>query len=137
MTVCHASVMEEIVAVEVRLADGQNRYFLTWGRIQNTVEPGPVARIVLDMSHRFSLGGVPVSARLRRSLHDAAAEPMFFECFYAMCQKRCRVDDDYTVWRSDMDEKMRNGKEIYYLGRDRTVEPDEPHASIDDRPSRS
>lgn len=39
--------MEDLIAVEVRLADGQSRYFLTWGRIQQAADPGPVAALVL------------------------------------------------------------------------------------------
>jgi hypothetical protein len=41
--------MDDIVAVEIRLATGENRYFLTWGRIQDAVEPKPLAELVLVM----------------------------------------------------------------------------------------
>ena len=34
--------MDDVVAVELGLGDGEPRYFLTWGRIQNAVDPAPV-----------------------------------------------------------------------------------------------
>lgn len=41
------AAMDDVVAVEVTLADGGLRYFVTWGRIQQTVDPEPVCKLVL------------------------------------------------------------------------------------------
>lgn len=39
--------VEHVVAVEVALTDGGKRYFLTWGRIQDAVDPAPLCEVVL------------------------------------------------------------------------------------------
>lgn len=120
--------MEDIVAVEVRLQTGENRYFLTWGRIQDTVDPGPLAAVVLDQCRGFDLGGVPASARVRWSLHPASHEPYFYECFLSMCQRSIPFGPRYQAWRRATDKAMREGRELYYLGYWRSLEePDEPH----------
>ena len=79
--------MEDIVAVEVRLAGGQRRYFLTWGRIQDAVDPRPLAEIVLRNASAFSLDGDPVSARVLWDVSPAMTAPYFGEAFFAMCQR--------------------------------------------------
>jgi hypothetical protein len=75
--------MEDVVAVEVELEDGARRYFLTWGRIQDAVDPGPLCALVLAVAPRFALGGTPAHARLCETLRQAAgsdAAPYFYEC---------------------------------------------------------
>ncbi len=74
--------MENIVAVEVELENGQRRYFLTWGRIQDAVDPALLEQLVLRQSPRFSLGGKPIRARLCLSLQEASRESCFYECFF-------------------------------------------------------
>jgi hypothetical protein len=117
--------MEDIVAVEVNLTTDERRYFLTWGRIQDRVDPSALERIVLEGSTGFALGGSPASARLCSSLSAAKKEPFFFECFFQMCQKPIPFGPGYERWRSEMDRLMRMGKELYFLGRD--LRPDLPH----------
>ena len=108
--------MEDIVAVAVDLENGDVRYFLTWGRIQNTVDPHLLEQVILAQSTRFAIGGKAVRARLCSSLQDAAQEAGFYECFFSMCQKRIPFGEKtYPKWRSEIDGKMRAGKEIYYL----------------------
>jgi hypothetical protein len=83
--------VEEVIAVAVRLADGRQRYFLTWGRIQDSIDPGPVCELVFRFSRSCSLGGVPVSARLCGTLREAADSPdapCFYESFLAFASRR-------------------------------------------------
>lgn len=108
--------MEDIVAIAVELEDGNKRFFLTWGRIQDGVDPTSLELLVLKHSSRFSLGGKPIKASLCESLQEAAHEPYFFEAFFKMCQKTIPFGDHYDVWRTEMNEKMQAGKELYYLG---------------------
>lgn len=91
--------VEDIVAVEVRLADGQRRYFLTWGRIQDPVDPRPLAEAVLRNSSAFALDGVPVSASVLHDLRAAATAPHFLECFFQMCQRPIPFGTGYDRWR--------------------------------------
>jgi hypothetical protein len=112
--------MEDVIAVEVGLADGQSRYFLTWGRIQQKVDPGPVAALVLAFARHVSLGGEPVSARVCHSLREAAESsdaPYFYECLLGFSRKPIPFGDGYQAWRAAMDEAMRSGDEIAYCGR--------------------
>ena len=130
--------MEDIVAVEVRIETGESRYFLTWGRIQDAVDPWPLAQVVLDRCRGFDLGGEPVSARVRWTLQPAANEPYFHECLFAMARKAAPTDDGFDAWRAEMDQQMRAGRELYYLGRERGfTEPDDPHAVVGQEPRTS
>jgi hypothetical protein len=111
--------VDDVVAVEVRLADGRQRYFLTWGRIQDTVDSGPVCDLVLRFSRSCSLGGVPVSARLCTALREAADSPdapYFYEGFLAFARP-APVEEDQPAWKAEIAEKMKAGREIYYCGR--------------------
>lgn len=108
--------MEDIVAVEVELDNGQRRYFLTWGRIQDKIESEPLERLILEQCKGFGLGGKPVRARLCLSLQEASREPYFYECFFMICQQKIPFGDGYDKWKKEMDKKMNNGKELYLLG---------------------
>jgi hypothetical protein len=126
--------VEDIVAVEVQLESGARRYFLTWGRIQDAVDPAPLARLVLSHAHRFGpLDGVPKSSRVLWSLHPALQAPEFFECFFDMCQIHIPTGDEYEAWRKSMDAAMRRGEQIRYLSYFKVPEqPDEPDAVLEE-----
>ena len=111
--------MEDVVAVEVRLADGGRRYFVTWGRIQDAVDPEPLCEVVLSAARHVSLRGEPVSARVCETLREAAESaeaPYFWECFFGFCQKPIPFGEHYQEWRKETDEAMRRGKQIAYCG---------------------
>jgi hypothetical protein len=112
--------MDDVIAVAVHLADGGQRYFLTWGRIQDRADPGPVCELVLRFSRSCSLGGVPVSARLCTTLREAAASPdapYFYECFLTFASRPVPSGQDYQAWMAGIAEKMQAGQEICYCGR--------------------
>ena len=110
--------MDDIVAVEVQLADGRSRYFLTWGRIQHSVDPGAVCELVLAAAAGFVLGGEPVDARLCASLREAADSnaPYFYECFFKFAQEPIPFGEGYEAWRHAKADAMRAGREIAYCG---------------------
>jgi hypothetical protein len=120
--------MEDIVAVEVKLTTGERRHFLTWGRIQDNVDPAPLAELVLKRANHFAIDGEPASARVLWSLHPATEAPYFYEYFFGMSQERIPYDDSHEAWRKKIAEEMETGKWIYYLGyykvRDQPDEPD-------------
>src|SRR5262249_52096581 len=41
------TLVDDVIAVRVTLADGGERYFLTWGRIQDVIDSAPVSALVL------------------------------------------------------------------------------------------
>ena len=108
--------MDDIVAVEVRLATGERRYFLTWGRIQDHVDPAPLHALVLKAASGFGLGSEAVEARVCESVQEANGEPYFFEAFFGMCQERIPFGDEYEAWRKAKDQEMQSGKSLWYLG---------------------
>ena len=124
------TTVEDIVAVEVRLADGHRRYFLTWGRIQDPVNPRPLAETVLRNSSTFALGGEPVSARVLQDLRPAAAAPYFLECFFQMCQRPIPFGSGYEGWREQIAAEQEQGKALWYLGHTDAPQSDEPDATL-------
>jgi len=110
--------MEDIVAVAVYLDDGKTRYFLTWGRIQDAVETHPLEALILKNCTRFSLGGNAIRARVCSSLQEASKEPLFYECFFMKTQVKIPFGvKTYPAWRSKMAKRMKEGKELDFLGR--------------------
>jgi hypothetical protein len=108
--------VEDVVAVRVTLDSGVHRYFLTWGRIQDRVDPGQIEAIVLENATRYSLGGVPVSATLCL-LREASHEPYFFEGLWSFANDGVPFGRGYNRWRRRIDKEMRNGSHLYFLGR--------------------
>jgi hypothetical protein len=109
--------MEDIVAVSVELEDGSERFFLTWGRIQDSVDPSKIEALILRVSEQFALGGQPKRSRLCPSLQDACREPYFYESFFGMAQTRIPFGEStYSPWRAENDEQMQKGNQIWYLG---------------------
>jgi len=113
---CQNGDVEDIVAVEVTTDTGRRVYLLTWGRIQDRVDPQPLERLIMAVAGRFKMPGRPVSARVCDSLQAAAAAPYFYECFFGFCQKPIPFGDGYEAWRHERDERMREGYEIAAVG---------------------
>ena len=109
--------MEDIVAIRVRLSSGESRYFLTWGRIPEAVDPEPLLSIVRNNLHRFALGGAPELVELCPTLQDAAGAPYFFEALFTMSQRPIPFGTGYKAWRKRIQAALKNGQEIHYLGR--------------------
>ena len=109
--------MEDIVAVAVHLGNGQKRYFLTWGRIQSSVACEPLEALVLKHAQGFDLGGVPKKARVCDTLQEASRQPYFYEGLFAMSQKGIPIGKGYPAWKKKIDQLMKRGKELYYLGK--------------------
>ncbi len=108
--------MEDIVAVAVELKDGGHIYFLTWGRIQDVVDPEPLEQIIFKHATKFDLGGEPVRATLCSTLQEAAHAPFFYEYFFMMGQQKIPFGKKYQKWRKKMNKKMQGGYELYHLG---------------------
>jgi hypothetical protein len=79
--------MQDVIAVAVRLDNGC-RYFTTWGRVHDPVDPDPIAHVVLRNAHRYDLGGTPVSAEVCWSLQEASDEPYFHEALVEFASER-------------------------------------------------
>ena len=113
--------MEDIVAVAVELDNGEERFFMTWGRIQDTVDPEPLEQLVLKHCVGYSLGGKPVKTRMCWTLQEAAHAPHFYEGLFSFSQRPIPFGDHYQTWRAERNKRMQQGKELYYLGNPREL----------------
>ena len=109
--------MEDIVAIRVTLSSREKRYFLTWGRIFDAVDPQPLLATVRDNLYRFDLGGSPVTIELCPTLQDASRAPYFFEAFFSMSHHPIPRGAGYAAWRRRIRDGFAAGKELHYLGR--------------------
>jgi hypothetical protein len=109
--------VEDVVAVAIVLASGERRHVITWGRIQDAVDPAPLQALVLRHASRFALGGDAVAAEVCPSLQSARDEPYFFEALVRFGMRSIPFGDGYDDWRDEVAERMEQGKELYYLGR--------------------
>jgi hypothetical protein len=112
-------VMDDLVAVELVLTTGHRRYFLTWGRIQDPVDPGPVCALVRDYAEARAFKDLVKSVRLCGTLREAADSgdaPYFYECLFAFSRRSIPFGPDYERWRQERHEAMVAGKEIADCG---------------------
>jgi hypothetical protein len=108
--------MEDLVAVELTTAEGPRCYFVTWGRIQDAVDPAPLEAVILDVAGHFALPGTPVSTRVCDSLQEAREAPLFYEALFTFAQNPIPFGPGYQKWRRKMDKRMRRGLEIAAVG---------------------
>jgi hypothetical protein len=108
--------VEDLIAIEVTLADGGSRYFLTWGRIQDPVDPAPVCDLVVRHAAHLK----PASARVCSTLREAAesdAAPYFYDGLFDFAQRGAIPrGDGYEAWRAERATAMEAGREIYDCG---------------------
>jgi hypothetical protein len=108
--------MDHLVAIAVELEGGATRFYMTWGRIQRAVDPEPLEQLVLRYCMRNDLGGNPLKARMCRTLQEASHAPYFYEALFSFSQTHIPFGERYQTWRSELNERMQRGEELYYLG---------------------
>lgn len=108
--------MEDIVALEVALQSGVRRYFLTWGRLFDPVDPTSLIESARAHMSEQALGGEIKSIRVCDTLQVARDQPYFFEALFALSQTKIPRGDGYEDWRGHMRERLKNGHELYFLG---------------------
>jgi hypothetical protein len=108
--------MEDLVALRVTLTTGQKRYFLTWGRLYDPVEPAGLIEVVTPHVQRRSREGDVASIELCESLQEASNEPYFYEGLFDMARDGPTYGPDYQAWAQAKRERLSEGKELYYLG---------------------
>lgn len=123
--ICETDCVEDIVAVELTTTDGHVCYFITWGRIQSPVKPEPLEKLICNVAPHFAVGGMPAKARLCLSLQDAREAPYFYEALLSFAQQPIPFGPDYEKWRRRINRRMRQGREIYFLGPYKPTRDDE------------
>jgi hypothetical protein len=117
--------MDDIVAVRATLVDGEKRYLLTWGRLFGAVETQQLIDAVMPHVVRMVRGAV-TSVEVCNSLQEASGEPYFFEGLFSFGQTAIPYGPNYDQWVSDMRERVKAGREIYFLGVRGQEPPAEP-----------
>lgn len=117
--------MDTIIAVRLTLDTGEDRFFLTWGRLGRHVPwPGDIERALLRAATRYSLGGTPVDARVCDSLQEASGQRYFYECLVAMQGRMpATTDAAWEQWAADMTAAVLRGEQLLYCGRPSTLDP--------------
>ena len=109
--------MDDVVAVALTTDSGQTVFFMTWGRIQDKVNPEPLQALVMTHAHVFALPGVAVSARVCDVLAEARDAPLFYEALLRYPTTAIPYGEEtYWPWRDRMREEMQKGKQLFYLG---------------------
>jgi hypothetical protein len=109
--------VDDIVAIRVKLASGGERFFLTYGRIFDTVEATGTLDAVAENLSKFDLGGRPVRVELCHSLQEAKDQPYFFEAVFSLAQTPIPLGAKYKAWRRKIAKEMESGQHLHYLGR--------------------
>ncbi|MBJ7594948.1 MAG: hypothetical protein JF886_08840 [Candidatus Dormibacteraeota bacterium] len=97
------------------MTTGEDRFFLTWGRVFDAVDPTPLIDAVKPHLVRMSRGEVRI-VEVCDSLQEASAQPYFFESFFMLCQQRIPYGPGYDDWAAETRKKMTAGKDIHFLG---------------------
>lgn len=108
--------VDQWVAVQVRTHNRKSRYFLTWGRIQDSDDPGPLEELAVRAAAHFAIGGEPASARVCGNLQEASNEPFFYEALLTFARQPIPQGTAYETWRQERAEAMAAGREFYFLG---------------------
>ena len=109
--------MEDVVAIRVRLKRGSSRYFLTWGRLFDPVDPAQLEAVVLGQLSKFDLGGEPVSVEVCPTLQEASRQPYFFEALWWFGQRKVPYGPGYKRWMLMTRRRLKAGQDLRYLGR--------------------
>lgn len=108
--------MEDIVALKVTLTNGEARYFMTWGRVFDPVDPAPLQDAVWNQLHRFQIPTSPKSIAVCDSLQEAAGERYFYEALVKFCQLPIPFGSRYRIWATAARRRILKGQDISYLG---------------------
>src|SRR5882762_6371073 len=111
--------MHDVVAIEVELEDGGTRFFVTWGRIQDPVDPSPLSTMVMSHVASFLASDRAVRARVCDSLKEAASSdcaPYFYEALLGFNVASIPFGSGYENWRTQRAAAMAAGREISYCG---------------------
>jgi hypothetical protein len=100
--------MEDIVAVRLSRQDGPDVFVLTWGWIQDRIDPSPLEALVIRAAPGFGINAS--RAKVCETLQEAAGEPYFFEGLFHMSRTPIPFGESYESWRRDVDAAMQDGK---------------------------
>lgn len=102
--------MEDIVAIRVVDSRGRRHFFVTWGRVFDSVDPEPLLDAVRSSLPKFGALSKIRSIQVCETLQDASKQPYFYEALVSFSRERILSD---RVRRA----RILSGRDIYYLGK--------------------
>jgi hypothetical protein len=109
-----ASLMDDVVALEVRLAgEVKPHFFLTWGRLHDRVNPAPLEAVVRGLVERRTAVD---NVRVCDSLREAAGARFFHEALLHFAWRPVPFGDGYTEWAARTRAALEAGHELYDCG---------------------
>lgn len=107
--------MNDIIALKAKSKANKLYYFLTWGRIFDSIDESEIIKALQSNLSKFGIKNAS-SIKVCASLKDALNAKYFYENYFLMCQKGIPFGSRYSNWKKEMARKIKNGKEIYFLG---------------------
>jgi hypothetical protein len=92
------------------------RYWLTWGRLFDPVDPEPMIAAVCPHLRWSDKQGEVVEIAVCASLQEASAQPYFYEGLFWLGQTHVPCGDGYEDWKRTTRERLADGRELFYLG---------------------
>ena len=103
--------MDEVVAIRVRDRTRGMGYFLTWGRVYDRVDPGPLLSVVRAVLERRDFREIE-ELNVCLSLAEASREFYFYEAMLRFGWERPSYGKRYASWQKRMRAKVASGEAI-------------------------
>jgi len=108
--------MDDIVAIKVRDSKAGVRYFITWGRIFDRVDPTSLELMVAKQASKFGLRHLRTVV-VCDSLQEASKARYFHEAVFRISQEKVPFGiRTYALWRDRMKRQMLAGRQLFYCG---------------------
>lgn len=90
--------------------------FMTWGRLFDRVDPQSVIDTLKDYLSKFGINNAK-SIEVCNSLQETSHYLYFYEGLFELCQEIIPATaDEYTKWKDQKLQSMKNGEWFYFLG---------------------
>ena len=108
--------MEDVIAIRARTDQGQVRYWLTWCRLFDPVDPEPMIAAVRPHLRWSDKQGEIVEITVCVSLQEASDQPYFYEGLFWLGQTHIPFGDGYNAWKHAKRDELADGRALFYLG---------------------
>jgi hypothetical protein len=109
--------MEDLIAFRVVNGEGESYFFMTWGRVVDSVDPAPLFRAVRPHLTKFHGIDRVRSMHMCRSLQEASRTRYFFEALFTFASEGIPFGvKTYPRWRAKVRRRIAQGKEIDWRG---------------------
>jgi hypothetical protein len=108
--------VDDIVAIRVTDSKARKHYFLTWGRIFDSMDPTELESVVAKHASNFGIKN-PRTVSVCDSLQNASTGRYFYEHLFHLSQERIPFGEStYWRWRAKMKRQILSGQQLFYCG---------------------